>query len=176
MKPKMYLGVLLIIVTVIMVFTGSKLMAAGNDAAPAIGHLAPDFTLTNLNGKNIQLKEITGQNKVTLVNFWATWCPPCRGEIPELVKLYQKYGSQKMALLAVNLQEDPGQVKAFAADKRMSFPILIDNKGQVANKYQVTGIPTTFIVDRQGYIRDFIVGGTTYGVLEAKIQPLLKGH
>lgn len=175
MKPK-YFGVLLVFVMVILVFTGWKIMAAGNDVAPVIGHPAPGFTLADLSGKNVQLKEITSQNKVTLVNFWATWCPPCRGEIPELVKLYQKYRSQKMALLAINLQEDPGQVKVFAENKGMQFPILIDNKGQVANQYQVTGIPTTFIVDRQGRIRDFIVGGTTYEVLEAKIKPFLKEH
>lgn len=173
MKARYYILGLLIIVAITLVFAGWKITAAGK-VGPEIGNQAPDFTLNDLNGKSVKLKDITSQNKVTLVNFWATWCPPCRGEIPELIKLYKKYSTQKVALLALDLQEDPGKVKAFAKDKGMTFPILMDTNGMVGNQYRVSGIPSTFIVDSKGIIRDMIVGGTTLETVEAKIKPLLK--
>lgn len=173
MKAKYLMWGLLVIVTVALVFTGFLIGAAGN-VGPEIGKLAPDFTLADLKGKNVKLKDVINQNKVTLVNFWATWCPPCRGEIPELIDLYTKYGSQKMALLAIDIQEDPGRVKSFVKDNGMNFPILLDTRGMVANIYRVSGIPTTYIIDGKGTIRDMIIGGTTLNTLEAKIKPLLK--
>jgi DsbE subfamily thiol:disulfide oxidoreductase len=174
MKIRYYILGLLIVVAVTMAFAGWKIMAAGN-AGPEIGKQAPEFTLNDLNGKSVKLKDVVSQNKVTLVNFWATWCPPCRGEIPELIKLYKKYSGQKMALVAIDLQEDPGQVKAFAKSNGMNFMVLVDTKGIAGNQYRVSGIPTTFIIDNKGVIRDMTVGGTTLEALEAKIQPLIKG-
>lgn len=173
MKAKHLMLGLLVAVAVTLVFTGWQIGAAGS-VGPEIGKLAPDFTLNDLNGKSVKLKEVISQNKVTLVNFWATWCPPCRREIPELVEFYQKYSSQKVALLALDLQEDPGKVKSFAKDNGMNFPVLLDTKGSVGNQYRVSGIPTTFILDGKGTIRDMIVGGTSLAALEAKIKPLLK--
>jgi DsbE subfamily thiol:disulfide oxidoreductase len=164
---------LLVVAVFTMVFAGWRIAAAEN-VGPEIGKQAPEFTLNDLNGKSIKLKDMISQNKVTLVNFWATWCPPCRGEIPELIELHKKYASQKVALMAIDLQEDPGQVKSFAKEKGMNFTVLVDNTGMVANQYRVSGIPTTFIVDSKGIIRDMIVGGTTLKVLESKIKPLLK--
>jgi DsbE subfamily thiol:disulfide oxidoreductase len=175
MKARYYIGGLLIIITIAMVFAGWKAMVSGKDAGPEVGYLAPEFALNDIHGNSVNLKDIIGRNKVTLVNFWATWCPPCRGEIPELIQLYKKYAPQKMALLAIDLQEEPGKVKAFAKEKGMNFTVLIDSNGMVGNQYRVSGIPTTFIVDSKGQIRDVIVGGTTLKTLEAKIQPLLKG-
>lgn len=161
------------IVAVTMLFAGWRIMAAGN-VGPEIGKQAPEFTLDDLNGKSIKLKDVTSQNKVTLVNFWATWCPPCRGEIPELIKLYKKYSGQKLALVAIDLQEDPAQVKAFARRNGINFTVLVDNNGMVGNQYRVSGIPTTFVIDNKGIIRDMTVGGTTLEALEAKIRPLIK--
>jgi DsbE subfamily thiol:disulfide oxidoreductase len=175
MKPRYFIWGLWMIVAVTLVFTGWKSLAAGKDVSPEIGKLAPDFTLSDIHGKSFKLKDVTKQNKVTLINFWATWCPPCRGEIPELIQWYKKYASQKMALLAIDLQEDPGKVKTFAKEKGMNFTVLVDTNGEVGNQYWVSSIPTTFIVDSKGRIREKIVGGTTLEALEAIIQPLLKG-
>lgn len=176
MKPKFYLWGLLLFMAITLVFVGWKIMAATekNLVGAEIGSTAPDFTLTDINGKSVNLKDVVGENKATLVNFWATWCPPCRSEIPELNKFYQKYGSQKVALLAVDIQEDPSKVKSFVKGYGMNFPVVIDATGKVANQYRVSGIPTTFILDNKGKVRDMIVGGTTLGVLESKIKPLLK--
>lgn len=175
MKTRYFIWGLLIIIAVTLAFSGRNIMEAGKNVGPAVGNQAPNFTLNDIHGKSVKLKDVTGRNKVTLVNFWATWCPPCRGEIPELIQLYKKYAPQKVALLAVDLQEDPGKVKAFAKENGMNFPILMDTNGMVGSQYRVSGIPTTFIMDSKGQIRDMIVGGTTLKTLEAKIQPLLKG-
>lgn len=173
MKTRYLLWGLLVIVAVTLSFAGWRIGAAGN-TGPEIGKIAPDFTLKDLNGKSVKLKDIINQNKVTLVNFWATWCPPCRREIPELIEFYQKYNPQKVALLAIDLQEDPGKVKTFAKKNGMNFPVLLDINGMAGNRYRVSGIPTTFILDGKGIIRDMIVGGTSLAALEAKIKPMLK--
>lgn len=141
--------------------------------APRIGYRAPQFTLTDIHGKKVDLRTVTNGNRVTLVNFWATWCPPCRAEIPELVKFYRQYQTKGVALLAVNLQESPEAVKAFAGKNGMRFPVLLDGSGKVARVYQVYAIPTTFILDRRGVIRDLIQGGTSLASLQTKAGKLL---
>jgi len=142
---------------------------------PRLGGTAPSFALPDLRGNQIQLAAEIKSHRVTLVNFWATWCPPCRQEIPELIALYKRYKPQGLQLLAVDLREDPGEVKAFAARQGMTFPVLIDSNGRVADKYGIYYIPTTYILDGDGRIRAKFEGGTTASALRAKIDPLLKG-
>lgn len=141
--------------------------------APRISYHAPQFTLTDLNGEKADLQTVVNGNRVTLVNFWATWCPPCRAEIPELVKFYNQYKTRGVALLAVNLQESRETVKAFAKKTGMRFPVLLDSSGKVAETYQVYAIPTTFILDRHGVIRELIQGGTDLATLRTKVGKLL---
>jgi peroxiredoxin len=106
-----------------------------------------DFTLTDLQGKNWQLKSLSG--KIVLVNFWATWCPPCRKEMPDLDTLYQRYEKSGLVVLAIS-DEDAGTVKAFLADHKVSYPVLLD-PGQKVNKlFRVQGIPKSYLYDRQG--------------------------
>jgi DsbE subfamily thiol:disulfide oxidoreductase len=152
-------------------------MATGNGVAPtgtAVGDRVPDFTLADLNSQQYQLEAIISKNQVTLVNFWATWCGPCRGEIPELIRFYSQYSSQKVALLAINLQEKPAEVRKFAKKAGMNFPVLTDTTGRVGELYKVYAIPTTYIVDSKGIIRHVIEGSTSLRVLQAKIQTILK--
>jgi peroxiredoxin len=145
------------------------------EASPAIGSLAPDFRLGDLNGRTFHLQEAIAKNKVTLLNFWATWCPPCRKEIPELVGFYRDYAKQGVQILAVDLHENPQTVGTFAADQGMVFPVLIDPApGQVSDQYQILYIPTTFIIDHQGKIRDKIVGGTDRATLEGVVRNILR--
>ncbi len=176
MKRAMFLGTIVLVVLAVVMVSWKTGSAAKNQVktAPQIGYIAPDFTLTDINGKKVTLSEVYSGNKVTVLNFWATWCPPCRAEIPELSKLYQKYRSQKLALLAVDLQEASGNVKNFAADNGMKFSVLLDGTGEVGGVYQVYSIPSTFILDRNGRIRDVIIGSTNLKTLEVKIQPLLR--
>ena len=106
-----------------------------------------DFTLTDLEGKSWSLQSLHG--KVVLVNFWATWCPPCRKEMPDLEALYQQFRKQGLLVLAIS-DEDAGKVKPFIAEKEISYTVLLDPGGKVNTLFHVWGIPNTFIYDRSG--------------------------
>jgi peroxiredoxin len=108
-----------------------------------------DFTLTDLNGKNWTLKSLSG--KVVLVNFWATWCPPCRKEMPDLDVLYQRFEESGLVILAIS-DEDSGKVKQFIADHKVSYPVLLDPGRKVNELFRVQGIPKSFLYDRKGNV------------------------
>lgn len=141
--------------------------------APVVGGIAPGFTLNDLNGKSVELNQVLKSKKVTLINFWATWCPPCRAEIPEFVKFYRKYSAKGVEILAVNLQENTADVKNFVKNNGMNFPVLTDGNGRVGQMYQVMAIPTTFFVDSNGKIFYKIEGSTSMATLEAKVRSVL---
>ncbi|MFZ1135663.1 MAG: TlpA disulfide reductase family protein [Candidatus Korobacteraceae bacterium] len=106
-----------------------------------------NFTLTDLKGKKWSLKELQG--KVVLVNFWSTWCPPCRKEMPDLESLYQRFAEQGFVVLAIS-DEDVGKVKPFIEGRGVTYPILLDPGRKVTESFQVDGIPKSFVYDRQG--------------------------
>jgi peroxiredoxin len=106
-----------------------------------------DFALTDLQGKRWTLSELHG--KVALVNFWATWCPPCRSEMPDLDALYQRYKSQGLVVLAIS-DEDAPTVKPFVDRFKITFPVLLDSGDKVNGQYKISGIPKTFVYDRDG--------------------------
>jgi peroxiredoxin len=106
-----------------------------------------DFTLEDLHGTKWTLKELSG--KVVVVNFWATWCPPCRKEIPDLETLYNRFKNQGLVILAIS-DEDPGKVKPFIAQEKVSYPILLDPGRKVNELFEVEGIPKSFVYDRAG--------------------------
>jgi peroxiredoxin len=106
-----------------------------------------DFTLADLQGKSWTLKDLRG--KVVLLNFWATWCPPCRKEMPDLDVLYQKFQDQGLVVLAIS-DEDASKVKPFIAERKISYPILLDPGHKVSNAFVVEGIPRSLIYDRAG--------------------------
>lgn len=106
-----------------------------------------DFTLTDLNGKTWTLKGLRG--RVVLVNFWATWCPPCRKEMPDLQELYSRFKDKGLVVLAIT-DEAPEKAKPFIEEKRYSFPILVDKDRKVNETFRVDGIPKTFIYNREG--------------------------
>lgn len=112
------------------------------------GYSPPDFTLPTLDGGSIALSDLKG--KVVLINFWATWCPPCREEMPSLERLYRHFKYEKFALLAVDIMEHPEKVKKFAREYNLSFPILLDKKGDISAKYAANALPTTYIIDKGG--------------------------
>ncbi|MBU5636035.1 TlpA family protein disulfide reductase [Geomonas sp. Red69] len=127
--------------------------------APAVeGNPAPDFTLKDLSGKPVQLSTLKG--KLVLVNFWATWCPPCREEIPSMVKLNQAMQGKNFQMLAVSIDEGgKTAVEDFFKRGGVTLPALLDTDGQVARRYGTTGVPETFVVDPKGVIRKKVVGG-----------------
>ena len=117
---------------------------------------AINFTLNGLDGKRHALADYKG--KVVFLNFWAAWCPPCRAEMPSLQKLFRSWDKKKYVLLAVNLQGTKKEVASFAGQNGYTFPILLDETGQIGAQYQVSGIPTTLIIDEKGNIVNRTVG------------------
>ena len=121
-----------------------------------VGKPAPDFTLVDRNGKSWTLSELQGQ--VVFVNFWATWCPPCRDEMPSMQRLYTMLPQDKFKMLAVLNRDDPALADNFAGKLGISMPILDDQANTVGQKYGLTGVPETFIVDKQGVLREKFIG------------------
>jgi peroxiredoxin len=106
-----------------------------------------DFTLSDLQGKSWTLRNLQG--KVVLVNFWATWCPPCRKEMPDLQALYGQFKDQGFVVLAIS-DEDASKVKPFIAENNITYPVLLDPGGKVGQLFQIRGIPKSFVYDRTG--------------------------
>jgi len=117
----------------------------------ALAEPAPDFTLKSDSGENIRLAEQRG--KVVMINFWASWCGPCRKEMPLLDELYQRYEPAGFTLFGVNVEQNPEAAQRFLEDVGVSFPILYDPESNVSQRYQVDAMPTTVMVDRDGQVR-----------------------
>lgn len=132
----------------------------------------PSFSLIGIDGKEYSTK---GINKPLVINFWASWCGPCKLEAPELVKLYQKY-NKNIELYAVNLtgSDSIEGAKKFAQNYGFDFPVLIDSDNVASEKYNITTIPTTYFVNEQGIIVDRIIGYGGRSVMEEKFENLLK--
>src|SRR3954462_102637 len=112
---------------------------------------APDFTLKSMSGPNLRLAEQRG--RVVMVNFWATWCGPCRQEMPQLDRLYQKYKSSGFVLLGVNVDEDVRKATDVAAKLGVTFPVLLDTDKAVSKLYDLSTMPSTVLIDRDGKVR-----------------------
>jgi peroxiredoxin len=140
--------------------------------APQAGFAAPDFTLETRNGETISLSALRGQ--VVLVNFWATWCPPCRAEMPAIQHVYERYQDQGFTVLAVDVGEADAQVAAFADEQGLTFPILLDRDTSVSHRYQVRAMPSTFFIDRSGVVHEVTLGGPmTEAFIESQVTGLL---
>lgn len=139
-----------------------------------VGQEAPDFGVPDLSGETVQLSDYRGQ--VVLLNFWASWCGPCRMEVPGLVALYGRYRDRGLAVLAVNLGEPREQVESFADAYQMTFPVLLDMEGQTRYLYPTRGIPTSLILDREGVVRNVLVGSADEETFTRLIEPLLEAQ
>lgn len=133
---------------------------------------APDFTLQDLSGKTISLHDFKG--KAVLLDFWATWCPPCRREIPHFVDMYKKYQDKGLAIVGVALDDEGTKVvKPFVEEYKVNYTIVLGTP-QIQRAYGgIQGIPTTFIIDKEGRIVHSFVGYREPEEIEKKIQPLL---
>jgi len=129
----------------------AMLITSGTVFAGAVKGVAPDFTLKSLDGKNIKLSEHRGS--VVMVNFWASWCGPCRQEMPILEQLYKRYQDLGFVILGVNTDENPANSRILLKDISVTFPVLFDSKNNIVKKYDVQAMPTTYLIDRNGNLR-----------------------
>jgi thiol-disulfide isomerase/thioredoxin len=124
----------------------TSLSLAGDGSGPA-----PDFNLGARGGKNLALSELKGQ--VVMINFWATWCGPCRQEMPLLEQMYKKYRPMGFTLLGVNVEPDPAGAEDWLKQTPVTFPILFDRENRVSKLYNVSGMPSSVLIDRKGNLR-----------------------
>lgn len=127
------------------------LATAVSSAAIVPTSIAPDFTLRTMNGPNLRLQEQRG--RVVMVNFWATWCGPCRQEMPHLNKLYDKYRASGFVLLGVNIDDDALKATDLATKLGLKFPVLLDTDKKVSRSYDMNAMPATLLIDRDGKVR-----------------------
>jgi len=159
--------ILLIILTLVLLVTGCS-----EPSGARVGEPAPDFKLQNLDGQYISLSDLRG--KPVLLNFWATWCPPCRVEMPYLQEIFEEWSDKGLVLLTIDIGEGPSQIKEFLEANNLSLPVLLDTKKNVAQRYNITGIPTTFFIDKDGVIREKIIGAfPSKGAIEKHLNKIM---
>ncbi len=136
------------------------------------GNIAPDFELLNLNGNPVKLSDFTG--KKVILNYWATWCPPCRAEMPHMEKFYND-NEKDVVVLAVNLtntEQNRDNVSDFVEDFGLTFPVIMDEEGDVSSTYQVIAYPTSYMIDSQGIIQEVFQGAINYDIMEKAISKM----
>jgi len=153
----------------------SGVSTAGKVPAPQQGFLAPDFELNTIEGETIKLSDLRGQ--AVLINLWATWCPPCRAEMPAIEKVYNEYRDEGFIVLAVNMtyQDAFSDIAPFISEYGLSFPILLDETSEVGTAYQLRSLPSSFFIDREGIIREVVIGGPmAEALLRTRVEEILK--
>jgi cytochrome c biogenesis protein CcmG, thiol:disulfide interchange protein DsbE len=147
----------------------------GGIPAPMQGFQAPDFELNTMQGNSVQLSALRG--KPVLLSLWASWCPPCKAEMPAFEKVYRQYANQGFTVVAVNAsnQDSLEDAQAFVQANGLTFPILLDTDGRVSQLYELRSLPTTFFIGRDGVIREVVVGGPiSVAGLQIRVERLLK--
>lgn len=141
--------------------------------SPQVGFPAPDFRLTNVDGQTRDLAGLKGQPVV--LNFWATWCPPCQAEMPALQRLADDYAARGVTVLGINQAETAEQVRGYLEARGIDFPVVLDADAAVSQAYRVRSLPTTFFIDPYGVIDEIVVGGPlSRALLESKVQQLME--
>jgi peroxiredoxin len=157
---RMLTAALVLILTTVLLVTGcaSPAKPGGSSQSPRVGKLAPDFRLPGLDGKDVSLSDFRG--KPVLVNFWASWCGPCRAEMPYIQEIYEdkEWKDEGLVILAIDIGENRSTVENFMESNNLSFPVLLDTAKEVALEYNIRGIPTTFLIDKDGIIQVAKVG------------------
>ena len=139
-----------------LVLTTVLLVVGCSSQATQVGELAPDFQLPNLEGQSVSLSDFRGEP--VLVNFWASWCGPCRYEMPFIQEVYEEWSASGLVMLAINQGESLSTVNDFMQSGNYSFPVLLDISQDVALEYNIWGMPTTFLIDEDGVIQAIKIG------------------
>jgi cytochrome c biogenesis protein CcmG, thiol:disulfide interchange protein DsbE len=148
--------------------------SSGLSPVPKNGFPSPEFTLPDTQGSTLTLSNFRG--KAVIVNFWATWCPPCRAEMPAMQRLYEEFRQQGLEILAVNsTQSDTiAAVNQFITDFGLTFPVLLDEFGNTGVLYQIEALPTTFFINREGVIEEIVYGGPmSEALLRIRVENIL---
>ncbi|WP_397536662.1 peroxiredoxin family protein [Rummeliibacillus pycnus] len=141
------------------------------DTTSQVEYVAPDFELKTLEGETVRLSDYVG--KKVIINFWATWCPPCNEEVPHMQKVYEEYKNQGVEILAVNVtNKDKGKeaVAQFVKKHGLTFEVLLDEEGLVGSTYQVLTLPTTYMIDTKGNMVDIIEGPMNEALMKTLIN------
>ena len=174
------------LVVVAAILVGVELLTSGQDRAgafsavnvtgasgpaPRIGSLAPDFEAPDLSGKAVRLSDFRG--RPVWINFWATWCPPCRAEVPDIQAAYQEKQGDGLVLLAVDLGEDANAVRRYVEASGITYTVVLDSDGSIAARYRVNGLPTHVFVDRAGSVRGLQIGGLSKSAFLGRLAGIL---
>ncbi len=138
----------------------------------SVGEQAPDFTLVDLNDNPISLSDFRG--KTVFLNFWATWCPPCRAEMPQMEALYQDYKDEDVVIIGLDIQETREEVSQYVQQGGYSWLFILDTSGKVATNYEVTAIPTSFFIDGDGIIRAVSTGAMSKRDMEIALTKAMR--
>ncbi|MGD9763873.1 MAG: TlpA disulfide reductase family protein [Candidatus Binatia bacterium] len=163
----------LIVAAVVAAVLGLQRLQSGRPS----GYVAPDFTLPDLSGAPVRLADFRG--RIVFLNLWATWCPPCRAEMPSMEALYRRYRGSDFAMLAVSEDaEGAAVVSPFVRDLELTFPILLDTENRLPGRYGVTGFPETFVIGRDGQVLRHVIGPAEWDSPEmlAYFESLLREH
>jgi thiol-disulfide isomerase/thioredoxin len=148
----------------------SALNTAGKPARAELGYIAPDFTLTSPAGDEVVLSKLKG--KPIVLNFWATWCPPCRAETPALVAAHKQWGDE-ITIVGVDVLESPQLVTPFMSEYGIKYPIALDSAGEVAAAYRVISYPTTYFIDSSGTIVQIANGPVNEAFLQTQLANMV---
>jgi peroxiredoxin len=167
-----WLAVFLAAAIVVVLFVLSVPGGSGaTGPAGLIGKVAPSFAVTDDDGRPAALADYRG--KIVVLNLWASWCPPCRAEMPDLEKLHRAYASRGVVVLGVDQGESAARARAFATSLQISYPVLIDDGQQYGLVYAALGLPTTVVIDRSGVVRAGFDGPLSYPQMRAAVDPVL---
>lgn len=142
-------------------------LGALDDHAPVVGEPAPDFALRTTDGSVVKLSDLRG--KVVWVNFWATWCVPCKQELPEIQQIYEEKKSQGLEVLEVNWEETSAAAKAYFAERNLPMPVLLDSSSSVFNQYRLQGLPDHFFIGRDGDVAALYFGQLSADKMRQKL-------
>ncbi len=160
-------GLLTLLVAIAGLFALASIRVGQMTRPVEVGQLAPDFTLPDLDGNMVSLRDYRG--RVVIINFWATWCPPCRKEMPAFQQLHQEMGD-RVVILAVDRAEPAKTVRKFFDKYGLTFTALLDQTDELTVRYQLTGIPESFFVDKNGIVRAKFIGAMTIDQMRKFVQ------
>lgn len=164
--PRSKLTITLVSIIILIVTFGIVWLQSAKYEPLTVGKEAPDFSLPNLEEKTVRLSDYRG--KVVFLNFWATWCKPCREEMPSMDVLYKNFEREGLVVLAVSIDRvtTKKDIPPFISGMNLTFPVLVDSWGQTDKRYKLMGVPETYIIDQQGILREKIIGPRDWTVLD----------